>query len=229
MSPKRKRITKHMMKEDKLVTATFQLTEWVQKNTQKILKAAGVLVAVGVIIFIFLSTRARRSEKAYQLLGKATIEFRLGNPNQAISDLETVANRYGGTKAAPQATFLLGNIYYYSDQFDQAISTFEKFRRKYEDDPLLLTSSISGIAQCYLEKKEFDRAGDFFLQAFESNSQGVLAANCLLSAGFSYSQAKNFEKAKSSYRMVVELFPTSQEAIKAKKELAEIDYGYTEK
>lgn len=229
MSPKRRRITKHMMKEDKLVTTTFRLTEWIQKNTQKILRVVGVMVAVAVVIFIILSTRTRRNEKAYQLLGKATLEFRMGNLNQAISDLETIANQYGGTKAASQGTFLLGNIYFANGQFDKAIATFEQFRRKWKDDPLLLASSLSGIAQSYLEKKDFNRAGDFFSQAFESDSQGALAANCLLSAGFSYSRAKNFEKAKSSYQRAAELFPNSQEAIKAKRELAEIDYSYAEK
>jgi tetratricopeptide (TPR) repeat protein len=218
-----------MMKEDKLVTATFQLTEWIQKNTQKILRVAGVIVAVGIVIFIILSTRARRNEKSYQLLSNATIQFRMGQMNQAVSSLETLVNQYAGTKAASQATFLLANIYFYDGQLEQAISTFEKFKSKYKDDPLLLASSLSGIAQCYLEKKEFIRAGDFFSQAFESDSQGFLAANYLLSAGFSYSQGKDLEKAKSSYQRIVELFPSSQEAVKAKKELAEISYSYVDK
>jgi tetratricopeptide (TPR) repeat protein len=229
MSPKRRRITKHMMKEDKLVTATFQLSEWIQKNTKKILRVAGVIVAVGIVIFIIISTRARRNEKSYQLLSQATLEFRVGQLNQAVSNLETVVNQYAGTKAASQATFLLANIYFYNGQLDQAISTFEKFKDKYKDDPLLLASSLSGIAQCYLEKREFMRAGAFFSQAFESDSQGVLAANYLLSSGFSYSQGKDLEKAKSSYQKIVEFFPNSQEAVKAKKELAEIDYSYVDK
>lgn len=229
MSPKKIRISKHMMKEDKLVTTAFRFSEWVQKNTQKILIGAGAVVAVGVIIFVIFSTRAQRNERAYQLLGQATVAFRLGNLNQAISDLETITNKYGGTKAAPQASFLLGNIFFASGMFDQAISTFEDYRKRYKDDPFLLVSSVSGIAQCYLEKKEFGRAGDLFFQAFETDPQGVLAKSCLLSAGMSYVRAKDTEKAKSAYQKIVELFPDAPEAIKAKKELAEINYSYAEK
>ncbi|MGB2697996.1 MAG: tetratricopeptide repeat protein [Candidatus Zixiibacteriota bacterium] len=229
MSPKKIRISKHMMKEDKLVTIAFRLSEWVQKNTQKILTLAGVVVAIGVIAFIIFSTRARRSESAYQLLGNATVAFRVGNLNQAISDMETITSKYGGTKAAPQASFLLGNLLFFTGQFDQAISAFEEFRKKYKQDPFLLVSSTSGIAQCYLEKKEFGRAGDFFIQAFESDPQGVLAKKCLLSAGFSYGWAKDFEKAKSAYQKVLELFPEAPEATKAKMELAEINFRYAEK
>lgn len=227
MSP-RKRITKHMMKEDKLVTTTFRVTEWVQKNSQKILMGAGAVAAVAVVIFIFFSMRAQRNEKANQLLGQATMDFRTGSLNQAISKLETISSKYGGTKAAPQAIFLLGNIYFHNRQFDQAISIFEKFTKKGADDPLLMASSLFGIAQCYLEKKEYGQAGDFFQRAFESDRQGVLAANSLVSAGFSYSRAKDLEKAKSSYQKVVELFPQSQEALKARRELAEINYSYAE-
>ena len=229
MSPKKIRISKHMMREDKLVTTAFRFSEWIQKNTQRILTVAGVVVAVGIIIFVILSTRAGKGEKAYQLLGQAIVAIRLGNLNQAIPDLETITNNYGSTKAAPQACFLLGNIFFASGMFDQAISTFEEFRKRYQDDPFLLVSSISGIAQCYLEKKEFGRAGDFFYQAFESDPQGVLAKYCLSSAGFSYARAKDYEKARSAYQKVVELFPNAPEAVKAKKELAEINYGYAEK
>lgn len=227
MSPRR-RITKHMMKEDKLVTTTFRVTEWVQKNYQKILMVAGAVVAVAIVVFVFFSLRAQRNEKAAQLFGKATLDFRMGKLNQAISTLETVVNKYGGTKAAPQAIFLLGNVYFQNRRFDQAISTFERFTRKGKGDPLLMASSLFGIAQCHLEKKEFNKAGEFFDRAFESDSEGILAANALLSAGFSYGRAADFEKAKSSYRRVLELFPQSPEALKAKKKLAEIDYGYVE-
>lgn len=229
MSPKKIRISKHMMREDKLVTTAFRFSELIQKNTKRVITVAGVVVVAGVVIFIIFSARAQRSEKAYQLLGQATVSIRLGNLNQAISDLETITSKYGGTKVALQASFLLGNIFFASGMFDQAISTFEEFRKRYKDDPFLLVSSISGIAQCYLEKKEFGRAGDFFFQAFESDPQGVLAKYCLSSAGFSYAQAKDYEKARSAYQKVVELFPDAPEAVKAKKELAEINYGYAEK
>jgi len=228
MSPRRRRITKHMMKEDKLVTTTFRLTQWVQKNSQRILQVTGAVVAVAVVIFIFLSVRAQRNQKASQLLSKATMDFRTGNFSQAVSELETIATKYGGTRSGPQAIFLLGNIYFHNRQFDQAIATFQRFAEKKVDDPLLTASSLFGTAQCYLEKKEYSQAGDYFYRAFESNPQGVLAASSLISAGFSYSRAKDFEKAKSSYEKVAELFPQSQEALKAKRELAEIKYSYAE-
>lgn len=228
MSPRKRRITKHMMKEDKLVTTTFRVTQWVQKNSQKILMVAGAAAAVAVVIFIFFSVRAQRNEKANQLLSQATLDFRGGNLDRTVSNLQTVASRYGNTRAGPQATFLLGNIYFHNRQFDQAISMFEKLAKKAVDDPLFTTSSLFGIGQCYLEKKEYNQAGDFFYRAFESSPQGVLAANSLLSAGFSYYRAKDFEKAKSAYQKVVELFPQSPEALKARRELAEINYSYAE-
>jgi len=78
MSPKRIKVTKHMMKEDRLVTTTFKLTKYVQKHSREFMIAgAGVVVVILVVLFVISSNRGR-NQKAAELLGKARVELESG-------------------------------------------------------------------------------------------------------------------------------------------------------
>lgn len=228
MSPKR-RITKHMMREDKLVTTTFKLTEFVQKNLNQILMVAGGILVVALAIIFFLSSASRRTKEADQLLGKASFELRIGNLQQAVMDLNSVTSRYGGTKAASQAIFILANAYFYSKNYDQAQQTFQRYIDKYKKDPLFLAAAYAGIAQCHLEKKEYSLAGEFFLKAFQSDPLGFLSPGYLLSGGNAFKNGNDLERAKQTYQKLIDQFPESAECNQAKRELAEITYGYISK
>ena len=214
------------MKQDRLVTTTFQLTEFVQKNLNQILMVAGGVLMVALVIIFFLSSASRRVKEADQLLGKASSELRIGNFQQAVTDLNSVISRYGGTKAVSQATMFLANAYFYSKDYDQAQQTFQRYVDKYRKDPLFLGAAYAGIAQCRLEKKEYSQAGEFFVKAYLSDPLGFLSPGYLLSGGNAFKYGNEFEKAKQTYQKLIDQFPESAEWNQAKRELAEITYGY---
>jgi TolA-binding protein len=228
MSPKR-RITKHMMKQDRLVTTTFQLTQFVQNNLNQILMVAGGVLIVALVAIFFLSSAPRRAKEADQLLGKASFELRMGNSQQAILDLNSVISRYAGTKAASQATFFLANAFFYSRNYDQAQQTFQRYVDKYKKDPLFLGAAYDGIAQCHLENKEYSQAGEFFLKAYQSDPSGFLSPGYLLSGANAFKYGNDLEKAKQTYQKLIDQFPESAEWNQAKRELAEMTYGYISK
>jgi TolA-binding protein len=219
MSPRR--ITKKEMKEDKLVTTAFQLQEWVQQHLNQVLMVAGGVILVAVVVFFIFSSRASRNEKAAALLGKATLEFQAGNASQAITDLHTVMERYSGTKNARQATFLLASAYFYAKDYAKAQAIFQEFIEKYKEDPLLLASAQAGIAECQMENGEFQTAGDNFVKAFSFKPDNFIAPQYLFSAGQAYLKADQKEKAKEVFKKLIDQYPDSNEAYKAKEQLAE--------
>ena len=214
------------MKEDKLVTITFKLTEFVQKNLNQILIIAGGVLVVALAVLFFISSASRRSKEADQLLAQASFEFRIGNFQQAVSDLNSVITRYGGTKASAQATFLLANTYFYTKNYDLARQTYQRYIDKYKKDLLFLGSAYAGIAQCHLEEKEYLPAGEYLLKASEADPKGFLAPSYLLSAGNAFKNGKDLERAKQAYQKLIDQFPESVEWNQAQRELAEITYGY---
>jgi TolA-binding protein len=220
MSPKR--ITKKEMKEDKLVTTAFKLSEWIQKHLNQVLLVAGGVVLVAIVVFFIFSSKAKRNQKAAELFGKATLEFQTGNASQAITDLHTVMEKYGGTEDAGQATFYLATVYFYAKDYARSQATFQRFVEKYKDeDPLLLASAQAGIAECQMENGEFQAAGDNYLKAVSSEPDGFLAPQYLFSAGRAYLKADQKERAKEVFKRLIDQYPDSKEAYKAKEQLAE--------
>jgi outer membrane protein assembly factor BamD (BamD/ComL family) len=219
MSPRR--ITKKEMKEDKLVTAAFKLSEWLQRHLNQVLMVTGGAVLAAVVVFFVFSSRGRRSQKAADLFGKATMEFQAGNASQAITDLHTVMERYGGTKSAGPAAFYLATAYFYARDYATAKATFQRFIEEYSEDPLSLASAQAGIAECDMQSGAFEAAGDNFVKAVSSKPDGLLAPQYLLSAGRAYLKANQKEKAKQAFNRLLDQYPDSNEAGKAKEQLAE--------
>ncbi len=219
MSPRR--ITKREMKEDKVVTTVFKLSEWIQKHLNQVLMVAGGVVLVAIVVFFIFSSKAKRNQKAAELFGKATLEFQTGNANQAIADLHTVMDKYGGTKDAGQATFYLATVYFYAKDYTRSQAIFQRFIEKYKEDPLLLASAQAGIAECHMENGDFQAAGDNFVKAVSFKPDGLLAPQYLFSAGRAYLKTNQKEKAKEVFKRLIDQYSDSQEAYKAKEQLAE--------
>jgi TolA-binding protein len=223
MSPKKVKVTKHMMKEDKLVTTTFKLTEFVQKHSREFLIVGAGLAVVILIVLFVISSNKSRNQKAAELLGKARVELESGEFQAAIADLQTIRRSYSGTGAAQEALYLLGNSYYYGKDYDQALRCFQEFASKYSKaDPLFLSGAYSGIGDCQVEKKEYAQAAESYLRAAGKINDDLVIPNLLLSAARSYSYAGQPNKAKELYERIITKYPNSKIVTQARLELAEI-------
>ncbi len=219
MSPHR--ITKKEMKQDKFVTSSLKISEWIQKHLNEVLVGAGGVILVAVILFFILSSQAKRERKASELLGRANLELQAGNIGQAVTDLQMVVNKYGSTKRAGQASFLLASAYFYAKDYVQAQSTFEKYLKKYKKDHLLAASAQAGIADCHMQRGNFIQAGENFAKAASLSSQSFLAPQYLLQAASAYLKANQKDKAKEMLNRLIEEHPDSPEVQRAKIQLAE--------
>lgn len=219
MSPHR--ITKKEMKQDKFVTYSLKISEWIQKHLNEVLMGAGGVILVGVIVFFIFSSQAKRERKASELLGKANFELQAGNIGGAVADLQMVVNKYGSAKSSRQALFLLASAYFYAKDYVQAQSTFEKYLKKYKKDPLLAASAQAGIADCHMQRGNFIQAGEDFVKAVSLNSQGFLAPQYLLQAASAYLKADQKDKAREMLNRLIEEHPDSPEVQRAKIQLAE--------
>lgn len=221
MSPKKVKITKHQMKEDKLVTIALKLSEYVQKHAKEFLMVgAGVVMVVVIVLFIVSSNRSR-NQKASELLGKARVELEAGEFQVATIDLQSILRSYSGTRAAQEASYLLGNSYYYSRDYDQALKHFQDFVKKYpKAEPLLLAGAYSGIGDCYLQKGEYENAAEHYLKAVNKDLDEFAIPVYLLSAARAYVRANQPEKAKEVYERIIMGYPQAKEVFQARLELA---------
>ncbi len=220
MSPKG-RITKKEVKEDKLVTFTFRMTEFFQRHTNQVLVGAGVLVAAAVLVYFFVNSRSNQAKEAQTLLAQANLELKAGNIQQAVSILDVVIRRFAGTKSGKRASFLLGNAYFYSREYQLAKTKFEEYLRSGRE-PYLLASAQAGIAQCQLEMGDFLLAGENFAGAAQRSPEDFLKREYLFNAAWSFSKTNQQGKAREMYEELISRFPESPQAQKAKMDLAQM-------
>jgi TolA-binding protein len=221
MSPKKVKITKHQMKEDKLVTTALKLSEYVRRHAKEFLMVGAGVVMVVVIVLFIVSSNKSRDQKAAELLGKARVELEASEFQPASADLQGILRSYGGTKAAQEALYLMGNSSYYSRDYDQALKHFQDFVKKYpKAEPLLLAGAYSGIGDCYLQKGEYDKAAENYLKAVNKNLDEFVIPVYLLSAARAYVKANQPDKAKKLYERIIMEYPQSKEVFQARLELA---------
>jgi outer membrane protein assembly factor BamD (BamD/ComL family) len=215
------RITKKEIKEDKFVTFTFKLNEWIREHLNQVLMVAGGVILVGVIVFFVFSSKSKREQNAADLMGKAGMELQTGDLGTAVSDLQKVINQYGSTESAKRANFLLASAYYYAKDYNQAQSFFEKSLDSYKDDPDMAASSQAGIADCYMQKGNFLLAGDNYVKAVSLNPQGFLSPQHLLKAADAYINAGQNDKAREMLDRLMHEYPDSREVYQAKIQYSE--------
>ena len=219
MSPHR--ITKKEMKQDKFVTYSLKVSEWIQKHLNEVLIGAGGVILVAVIVFFILSSQTKKERKAAELLGKANLELQAGNMGGAMANLQTVVDKYGGTKSAGPASFSLASVYFYAKDYAQAQSVFEKYLKKYKEDVLLTASAQAGIADCLVQRGDFVQAGENFVKAASLNPQGFLAPQYLLWGASAYLKADQKDKAREVLNKLIIEYPDSREVHQAKVQLSE--------
>lgn len=219
MSPHR--ITKKEIKQDKFVTFSLKVSEWIQKHLNQVLMVAGGLVVVVVVVVFLISSKSKKERMAAELFGRANLELQAGDIGTALSDLQTLVNQYGSSKNAGQATFYLASAYFYAKDYTQAQVWFEKYLDQYSDDVLTTSSAKAGVADCYLQKGDYLLAGDGYLAAVSQCPNCFTASQYLLKAADAYLQADQKNKAKETLNLLLIQYPDSKEVRQAKLRLAE--------
>lgn len=223
MSPE-KRITKRQIKQDKLVSTAFKVSEYVQKRKNYFLIGLASIIVVGLVIYFINYSIAKRNTDAVELFGKGQLAAAMGQVNLAIVDYKGVVEQYGSSPIANRACYFLANTYKNQDNYESALVYYELYINKYGKDKLLLIAAYAGAAVCFEEKDEFSRAGDYFYKAAELADNDNQSPGYFMSAGRNYTRDKQYDNARNVYQQVVEKYKRSNHYTMARKKIAEVEY-----
>ena len=221
MMKPRKRITKKQMKEDKFVTSTFKAIEFIQNYSKHLVLGFIAIVVVVIAGLLISSSKRQKDQDAAAQLGMALLVYQTGDYAGAINLFEPVLRTYGGTRSASQATYFLGNCFYFTDDYGKALEYYTKYTTMGHTLPSLKVSAIAGIAACHEQQEEFTEAARYYERAEKECPEFYQAAEFLLSAGRCYEASDQKEDAKRVYQKIVDLYPESQSIQQAKLTLAE--------
>ncbi len=200
------KISKRHIKEDKFTATMLRTKDWLMENwqTTALIAAAVIVVIVGIVYFSG-QAKVSRIENANRL-AEAVSRMRQMDFQAAILELQELADNAGGYVGS-RAQFYLANAHYESRNFDEAVSAYEEYIRKYDNDRLTKASAIAGIAACYENKQEYIPAASQYMEAIEYYPDSPLAPDYYLGAVRNYVLAGNVEKATEIAEEMESKFP----------------------
>ncbi len=227
MLERRKRISKKEIKQDKLVTTYYKAVDVYQKNQMRIFIGAGLIVLAIAAIVLYYNNKSKNNLTASSLLSevipiydkaqyKNAIE---GNKIQNIAGLQEIVDKYGNTETGETAKIYLANSYYYTGKIDSAYDTYDDYGG---GNPLLKAASLSGKAACLEDKKEFEKAAQYLIEAEKISEINPGNPEYLLRAANDLIQINQKDKAKEILNKIKEDYKTTSAATEADKLLVKV-------
>jgi len=158
--PKKIRISRKTLKQDEVRSWWIDTVNWGRQNQKLLLITITALAVVVLAGGMYRSNTASHLASANILLSNAHSEIQsaLYTTNDeaararmfesAERSLETIRTVHRRTGLTPQATYLLGNIYFLQNNYDRAISLFEEYLRQVKD-PEDQAAGYVALGYCY--------------------------------------------------------------------------------
>jgi tetratricopeptide (TPR) repeat protein len=227
MLKSKKKITKKDLKQDKLVTWYFKVSEQAQRYQKQIITVLiCLIVAVLLIFFLFIKPRQENQLLASTALGNISAfydykQYQMameGIPERNIIGLKRIVSDYGSTSAGEVAKIYLGNCYLAMGDYDNAFQNYNDFGG---GEKMFKFAAQVGKAAVYEAKGQYAEAASEFEKAVTRDKDNVQAPDVYLSAAKNYALAGNKKKAVELIEKIKSDYPTSTAARESDRYLAE--------
>ena len=203
----KRRLTRREIKEDKLVTLTYKVTDFVNENNKLVTGVIVGVLVVAALIFFMARSKTQANQMASAKLAEAMMYYETLNYDKAIPILKDVIDKYDGTQSAGFATFYLANSYYNKKDYKDALTYFKKYLKDYGSDDLMASASIAGVASCLdAQGKDLEAAGEFE-KAAKKYPKVYSAADNLFNAALCYQKAGKIDQAKRVLQLIKTKYP----------------------
>ncbi|MBK6931114.1 MAG: tetratricopeptide repeat protein [Saprospirales bacterium] len=152
-----------------------------------------------------------QQEEAVGAMWQAQVQFdrdsfklALENPGGGYDGFLGIIDKYGSSKAGNIAHYYAGICYLQMGDFDNAINQLEDFDASGDLMPIMKNGVLG---DCHSEKKEFDKALDYYGKAASSGKNDLLAAYYLKKLGMLYEHEGNKEAAREAFERLRRDFP----------------------
>ncbi len=208
LKPKR-RLTRREIKEDKLVTYAYKVTDFFNKNSKLVTGVGIALVLVAIIAVMMVRSKKQAEQLASAKMAEAMIYYDQMNYDKAIPVLKEVIDKYDGTKSAGFATFYLANSYFNKKEYNKAIQYYQKYLDDYGDDDLMASSSLAGIASCLDAQGKTEAAAQKFEEAAKKYPKVYSAPDNLFNAALAYQKLGKKDQARRILEEIKKKYPNA--------------------
>lgn len=166
-----KKLEEDLKAQDKLQLLFVRLTDFISENRQK------TLIVLGIVCFALLGItgwffyQADYEKSAQKLYAKAFNDsLNTRSAQDAVRLFKDVTTQYPGSNAALLAHYRLGNYYFYLNDIDSSISSYQAFIKQSPAHTDLVPLAYTGLGYCYEYKGDFKTALQYYEKAGKSKA-----------------------------------------------------------
>lgn len=221
MTSTKKIIKKKLKEPDEFITLTERTYLYVNRHVRSIAIGAGVILAVGLVIFFFQEWGKRNEGNAYRMLTSAmetyqmiSSPYREGSPQEykdVLERFQEIISKFPSTSSGKLAVLYKGNIHLRLGEFDEAIKAYESYLGKTGKERLYRAFAMEGLGYSYEGKKEYEKAIGAYQKLIDLGESFQLA-NAHLGMGRCYEKMGKTKEALEQYRSFISASPKSQMA-----------------
>jgi tetratricopeptide (TPR) repeat protein len=222
------KVIKKKIKEDKLVSTTTKLALFFEENWKKIAGIAGAIIIVIAAIIAFYGYTNSKNAKASMILSEAmklydTAETAMGkdgNIPTTLNKYETAKAKfqevvqYGGNSSIiSEATYFSARCSYQAGKYNEAISDYEKFMKKYPKNPNAIAAR-DGIAKSNVQMGDNEslRKAIQYYDELSKYPESYITIDAFMNKGMCYEKLGENDQALAAYKVIVDRFKVKVDA-----------------
>lgn len=183
--------------------------ERVANNKKIIYIGVGVVAVVAAFVlsylFIYRNPRLQNSWAAYNKVLLMQTKGELANDSVAAQEYQKVATNFSSTPAGNVAALSAAEAYYNVKNYDAAIKLLEKIDLS---EPSLESQSRALLGDCYVNKKQYDKAIEAFNEAIKiADGNPELVPGYLIKEANIYNAQKKYDQSLACYEQIKSEYP----------------------
>ncbi len=216
---RKKRITRHELKEDRFLETTKDLISFSRKNASRLILAIIVLLVAVVTIKVYFGNKKKAEENARIRILYANSLYESANFKEAVIAYQEIVKEYGGTRTGRVATLLMANSYFFSGDMNNALEFYEKSLKMFKKDNNWGSASLMGIASVYEQNGSFDDAIEYYDDVVTNYNDTPSTIDALESKARCLEFTNRYEEAIGVYTQIKNDYPDTDFSNKAEKRI----------
>lgn len=216
---KRKKITRHELKEDRFLESTKNFISFFRKNASRVTLALIIIVIGAIVARIYISSKRASEETARLKKIYADALYERGNFTEAIAGYEEIIQMHGGTRTAKLSHVFLANSYFFSGDNDNALDTYEKALKILGRNAMWAGAAEMGIGSVHEQNGNFDEAISHYERVIVDYPECPARLDALLSKARCLEFLNRYDDAAKVYRVIETDYPDTDFAEEAKRKI----------
>ena len=208
-----KKLTRHELKEDFLVTGAFRARQYLLENREKLLWGIAAFVLLILAAVWFMKSRREGGAQAETILTRANLELQTQQLPLALQDLRLLVEKHSGTRAGQEGLYYLANAYFQLGDYDQAEHYYGRFVQRSGNFPVITASAYAGLAICLELKGKTKAAAENFKKAVEASKKSSQTPDYLVGAIRTHAALGDSAQVRSFFARLKKDFPIYREQI----------------